>query len=128
MKWVKQKLKNESGQGLVEFALILPLLLLLILGMFEFGWLLNAKMSVHSTANTITRTVVVAQGDRAEKVKNAKSIADRELNAGYTMTIPTFPESGKPITVTISNKVKPLIGLYVSGTQEIVGEATMRME
>ena len=31
---------GESGQGLVEFALILPVLLILVLGIMEFGLLL----------------------------------------------------------------------------------------
>jgi len=34
--------RRERGQELVEFALILPLLLLLIVGIFEFGYIVFA--------------------------------------------------------------------------------------
>ena len=40
-------LKNESGQAIVETALVLPLLLLLILGMIEFGWVRAVTMSLN---------------------------------------------------------------------------------
>ncbi|HUM37637.1 MAG TPA: TadE/TadG family type IV pilus assembly protein, partial [Anaerolineae bacterium] len=33
----KRSNRRPKGQGLVEFALILPLLLLILLGIFEFG-------------------------------------------------------------------------------------------
>ena len=33
------KRKRESGQAMVEFALILPILLLIVCGIIDFGWL-----------------------------------------------------------------------------------------
>ena len=39
--------KNEKGQSLVEFALVVPLLLLLVVGIFEFGraWMTRNVMT-----------------------------------------------------------------------------------
>lgn len=43
-------LRNESGQSLVEFALILPLILLILMGILEFGVMLNTYLTInHAT-------------------------------------------------------------------------------
>src|SRR5437773_2711004 len=37
-----RRARKESGQGLVEFALVLPLFLFLVLATVDFGWALRA--------------------------------------------------------------------------------------
>lgn len=123
------KKKNEEGQSVVEFALILPLLLLLFIGMIEFGWLLNAKITVNSAAREVARTIVVAEGTEAEKKERAETIATNNLGTNYTVTYPNgIPGGGESLIVVISDSVTPIVGLFVSGDQNIKGSATMRME
>jgi len=43
---ISEMAADQEGQGLVEFALILPVLLLLVLGIVEFGRLMTAISSV----------------------------------------------------------------------------------
>ena len=50
-----QIMRSEEGQTLVEFALILPLLLILVLGIFDFGAALNRKNNLNFLANTAAR-------------------------------------------------------------------------
>jgi Flp pilus assembly protein TadG len=50
---------NTSGQALVEMALILPALLLLVLGIVEFGRAFNAKQAVNDAAREGARHAVV---------------------------------------------------------------------
>lgn len=50
-----QNLKSEQGQTLVEFALILPILLVLVLGIFDFGSAFNSKNDLNFLANTAAR-------------------------------------------------------------------------
>ena len=52
--------RRESGQALVEFALIAPLLLLLVLGVVEFGRAWNAYQVLTDAAREGARTGVVA--------------------------------------------------------------------
>ena len=42
-------IRNNRGQALVEFALMLPVLMLLIIGMMEFGWA-DARVAVAEMA------------------------------------------------------------------------------
>ena len=50
-----QSLRSEQGQTLVEFALILPILLVLVIGIFDFGSAFNSKNDLNFLANTAAR-------------------------------------------------------------------------
>jgi Flp pilus assembly protein TadG len=52
-------MKNQKGQALVEFALILPLLLLLLFGVFEFGRAMFIKNTLNNAARAAARVAVV---------------------------------------------------------------------
>jgi len=59
----------HRGQGLVEFALILPVLLLLILGIIEFGRLMVTYSSI-STASRDAVRYAVSVGDSPSGIPN----------------------------------------------------------
>jgi Flp pilus assembly protein TadG len=46
-----EKLKSQRGQALVEFALILPILLAVMIGIFDFGGAYNQKNNLSFLAN-----------------------------------------------------------------------------
>lgn len=48
LRHVKRGVRAEGGQALVEFALVLPTFMLLILGAIEFSYLLNSRNTVTS--------------------------------------------------------------------------------
>ena len=50
---------NSTGQALVEMAIILPLLLLLVMGIFEFGRAMYIKNTLTQAARAGARTAVV---------------------------------------------------------------------
>jgi Flp pilus assembly protein TadG len=52
--------RREDGQALVEFALVVPILLLLIVGLAEFSRAWNAKQVLTDTAREALRSSVVA--------------------------------------------------------------------
>ena len=41
MRWLKRQVGRASGQSMVEFLVVLPILLIMISGLIEFGFLLN---------------------------------------------------------------------------------------
>ena len=56
-----RRIRAERGQSLVEFALVLPLILLLILGMIDFGVAFNYNNDQNSLANEAIRFAVVGK-------------------------------------------------------------------
>ena len=52
MKLVNSRRQSCSGQALIEFSLVLPLLLLLIVNVVNFGGLLYAWVTVSNAART----------------------------------------------------------------------------
>lgn len=57
---------NQDGQALVEFALITPLLLLLVFGIIEFGLLWKSQQVLTDAAREGARSAVVADPDVGE--------------------------------------------------------------
>ncbi len=71
--------KNESGQTLVEFALIASLLFLILFGIIEFGRIFHAYLVVTSAAREGARKAAVT-GDSAA-IANAIQAAIASLSA-----------------------------------------------
>lgn len=63
--------RGERGQGLVEMAMVLPVLLLLIIGMFEFARAWNAKQVITDAAREGARLAVVGNGGTQAEVRAA---------------------------------------------------------
>lgn len=73
--------KSESGQAMVEMALILPVLLLLIMGILEAGWLFSNKLMLDNVCREAARSAIstAAQGNN-----NAEALARvQQLLPGY---------------------------------------------
>lgn len=56
---IKNKVKSEEGQAMVEFALALPLLLMILCGIIDFGWLFYNQLNVDNAAREAARAVCV---------------------------------------------------------------------
>ena len=61
--------KEEKGQSIVEFALILPILLMIFMGVFDFGWLLHKQIQLDQATRAGARRAAIG-ADNAE-VKQA---------------------------------------------------------
>jgi TadE-like protein len=59
--WERVK-KEESGQSLVEFGLVAPILLLLVVGIFKFGLVLNNWLVMTDATRSAARALAVARG------------------------------------------------------------------
>lgn len=83
-------MKNQKGQAIVETAIILPLLILLIMGLFEFGRFLYLKNTINNAARAGARSAAVTakfdaslhpDGMAATGVTHAMSCTDSEYTA-----------------------------------------------
>lgn len=53
------KLKDEKGQSLVEFALVVPILFLIIGIIIDFGWVYSCQISAENVAREAARYIAV---------------------------------------------------------------------
>jgi len=58
-----KKLRDGKGQALVELAIMLPLILIILMGIFEFGRVFNAYLIVSHASREGARSAVVGDGD-----------------------------------------------------------------
>lgn len=131
-------IKNTEGQSLVEFALVLPILLILILGMIEFGWILNGKITLTSAAREGARTAIIyeSEDDALEVVKEAinKSAESSSLiiePADIDMVFENRNYGGhiyKTAVVTVDAKIEPIVGLFFSDAVDLSAKAEMKVE
>ena len=64
--------RRSRGQGLVEFALVLPLLLLIMVAIVEFGYILTVYSGLFNAAREGARYGIVRPGDVVGIVSSAK--------------------------------------------------------
>lgn len=125
--------KREDGQSMVEFALVLPILLLFLLGIVEFGWLFNAKISLTSAAREGARAAAVSNINHQTKAEEAveSALAGTSgvvvISVGYDSDIDTL-NNIRNVIIKVDGQVEPLIGLFVTGPQTMEAVATMRLE
>ncbi|MEX1023071.1 MAG: TadE family protein [Dehalococcoidia bacterium] len=55
----RRRLRREDGQAMVEFVLVFPLLLVMVLMLVEFGFALNAYISVNNASSEAARYAAV---------------------------------------------------------------------
>jgi Flp pilus assembly protein TadG len=117
------KLKNERGQTLAEFALVLPILVILILGIAQFGIAFNNYVTLTDAARAAARKGAVSRdsSDPTGDCQNAGYAAGGNLqNPGtdFTVVCSSSWSPGSDVTVTASYPYSiSLLGMVVtSGT------------
>jgi hypothetical protein len=140
------RLSEERGLALTEFALIAPVLMLLLLAMLDMGKAFNYWIDQTHLANQGARWAAVDQNPGATGGLSLQQFiaADantEELRLGGTDSVPgalnvviCFPSSnnsvGEPVEVRVSTEYHwlPIIGEKVGASVTIRGKATMRIE
>jgi len=83
---------NNKGQALVEFILILPIFILILFVIIDFGMIINAKSSLENQSV-----------DVVGMYKNNKSI--EEIKTLYTDIEIDVEEENDYLKITLSNKI-----------------------
>ena len=67
----RSRIKNQRGQALVEMALVLPILLLIVFGIVEFGRIYTYQLQVNSVARQAARSAAVGDPDDDTALEDA---------------------------------------------------------
>jgi len=125
--------RNERGQAVVEFALVLPLLLLLVFGVTEFGRAWMTKNILTSAAREGCRVACVTDPDIDAVNARVQEVcaAGRVTPATVTVAGPDPLDISRRITVTVQTDFQVIPGNILgtfSGTIPMTATAVMRHE
>ena len=123
-------LRREEGAVLVEFAIIAPLLFVLLLGIIEFGIVFFSYNTIANAAREGARYGVVHPGDAAG-IESAARTHTIGLNPGALEV--SSATSGETVRVEVVYPVNLITGLIIevvggSPTLQLHATATMYLE
>jgi Flp pilus assembly protein TadG len=117
--------EKSRGAVAVEFALVAPILLLLVAGLIEFANVYNAQISVTQAAREAARNMAIHNNQGlAEAAAAAGAPGLDTADFGYAF-LPAACASGTNMKVTIDYEADSLTGLF-GDTITLTGVGAMR--
>lgn len=136
-----RSVRGERGQAAVEFALVVPLICLLVLALIDFGKALNYWLDTSHLANEGARLAAVLGnspepgGDWKRFIQQQAETSELRNGTGSVTSAAQVcvefpngtPKIGDPVKVTVSADYQwiPFVG---GATITLKGSATMRLE
>jgi Flp pilus assembly protein TadG len=118
---------SDRGAAAVEFALVFPVLILVLIGIIEYGSVFNTQLMLTSAAREGARTMAVT-GDAAQArtaVINAAVGLSPALTAANIVVTPSSCSSTTNVSVTIDYAKPYLTGLF-GATVALEGKSTRK--
>jgi len=136
----KFKFISEKGSVFVELALVLPVLILLIAAIIQFGFLLNAKIAVNSASYEAARAATLSNDPESDAVNAALEYASSTMpgwNLNERLSLRIYISGTNPgdaVGVDVIYKVPiffskiPPFSMIGDGFAEVTGSSVMRIE
>jgi len=130
---IKVLKKNNKGQALVELALILPILLLFLFGIMEFGRIFGTYLTVTNAAREGSRTAVVGAIDTeiVSVIQNYTTILDSSKLIISISPEMGYRHRGDGVKVRVEYPVTiyaPIISDIIGNPYSVAAETVMRVE
>ena len=137
----RRRSRDQRGAAAVEFALILPIFLLLLFGIIDFGYMINRSAMINNAARDAVREASLQQNKAA--VTGVATAALQQVGTatvtvtcrkpppgGVCVDYDTDAESGGTAVVTIAYQHKMLtpVGIFFPGGLDLTRKAEMRIE
>jgi Flp pilus assembly protein TadG len=134
----KEDKKTETGQSLVETALTLPIFILILCGILDFGWLFTNQLMINNSSREAARVGVVNYEDnnaayqtlvinKAKEMIFFGNTADPNV---FKVTV-SVNAGETDVTVLVENTVPvltPIVGAFYTNNQaELTSTTTMRI-
>ena len=121
---------REVGSAVVEFALVLPMLLLVALALVQVGLLARDELLLVQAARAGARAAAVDPDDAVVRDAAVRSAPGLDP-ARVAVEVRRSGERGQPVTVAVVYEAPvqiPVVGWLFPPQIELRGEATMRQE
>lgn len=116
--------RDDTGASALEFALVVPVLLLIVMGIIEFGFMFQAQLALTHAAREGARQASVGRYDAGEVMSRAYPIVP---SVATSPSPPSAAASGDAITITLTYDYDWRV-LPIPGTVPVRGTAVMRRE
>ena len=122
--------RRDRGATAVEFALVFPLLLVMLFAIIDFGWVLNQQMSVTAAAREGARYFAIHNlepGAQADAEARASALVTGAVTFTYPSTCSPTVEDDE-LTMVVHTPLTDLTGWLgaVSGGATLEGTGSMR--
>jgi len=136
----KFKTCSEKGSVLIELALVVPILILLIAGIIQFGFLLNAKIAVNSASYEAAKVATLSDNPESDVINTVLMYASSTMpgwNFDERLSLKVDISGINPgdiVQVEVTYKIPvffskiPPFSLIGEGYAEIRGSSVMRIE
>jgi Flp pilus assembly protein TadG len=123
-----RRLREEDGQALVEFAIVVPLLLMLVTGIIQFGLVFNKYITLTDAARNGAQTLAIGRGlsnpcDPAV-LQTINSGSDTSVTSGQVVLTFSGPSSASDKCVGTGTYAYPA-GASANGTEIAGDQATV---
>lgn len=128
----KRERNRARGAAIVEFAVVLPLLLTILLGIIEYGWVFMVRQTLQTAAREGCRTAVLQS--TVSPYSNVSSrvqqvMAPTGLTYTLTMTHATVANPVETVVVEVPySNVSLMGGFFGSHNYNLGGTCSMRKE
>lgn len=122
---------DARGQALVEFALVLPVLLLMLMGIVLVGEALNESIDETHLVGVAARYAAVNEDPSSGTLQSyIASLADTNdlKSASVTICLPDGNAVGDPVTVTMTSTYNWIPLLNLGFSSQLTRSATERLE
>ena len=137
---LKFKTFSEKGSIFIELALVMPVLILLIAGIIQFGFLLNAKIAVNSASYEAARIATLSENPESDAVNTVLTYASSTMpgwnfdeRLSMKMDI-SSKEPGGVVQIKVIYKIPlffskiPPFSMVGDGSIEMRGSSVMSIE
>lgn len=126
-------MRKEDGQAVLETALILPIMLIILCGIVDFGRILHSSSHLNMVTQESVRLAAFGKSDSEIRtfVNNKVDLKDKN-----TIVVSIDPsdftrKSGDYVTLKITydvNYITPLIGQFLPSPFKVNTQSTIRVE
>jgi Flp pilus assembly protein TadG len=121
-------MRDDRGATAVEFALLLPLLLLIVMGIVDFGRMLNAQQTLTQAAREGARLVALAQPNVTGRTQAAASgLSPVGVAIQSSCPVGAGPGSNGAVQTSYTFRFTPGLGYLVGlfGGTGLSGQTTL---
>ena len=126
-------MRGKKGQSMVETALVLPVIILILTGIIDFGLLFNNYLVISNASREAARLAVVGTSDSSinTSITNMTGTLDQDMMTVTITPLQASRKRGDEVSVLIeydNSLLTPVISAIVPNPVHLQSKTVMRME